>query len=163
MSSLALLMFFGVVIGFSLKLLLLSSFVFDPTVQSVVPAQSMLEYLPDAFKLFPVLLIITGLYLARQQTYAANMQYRWSKVSYFIQSKYFYDNLLNKIGKVGLRCGTKIYLSLDKGLLEWAGPYGLFLLLRPISQSIDYTFFDRRIETSFLGILVGIIFLLLLI
>jgi len=69
---------------------------------------------------------------------------------------------LNKTAKSGLRCATRVYLSLDKGLLEWVGPYGLFLALRPISQTIDYTFFDRRIETSFLGLVMGIIFLLLL-
>ena len=48
-----------------------------------------------------------------------------------------------------------MYKYLDKGVLEWLRPQGIFLVVKSLSRSIDYALFDKRIETSYLGFMVG--------
>ena len=48
----------------------------------------------------------------------AHLQQANAAILYFVQSRYFYDNLVNKMALVSLKISTKIYIALDKGILE---------------------------------------------
>jgi len=161
--SLAVLMFFSIVAGLMLKSLTISSYIFANTLYPATFSIASLEFVNLQSKMVPLILVLIGLICALKQDKIAVLQQKYARLSYFFQSKYFYDNLLNKIALLNLHCAKKIYLSVDKGILEWFGPYGLFVLLRPISLSVDLTLFDRRIEASYLGFTMGIILFLIMI
>jgi len=157
-SALLLLGFFSITLGFWLKELVLNLTLLPSLSVNTISVVSV-EFQSWHYKVFPLLLILFGFYAASKQSTLAVLQQNWNSISYFFQSKYYYDNLVNKIARYSLSLSTKIYLCLDKGVLEWIGPYGLYLLLKPISRSVDYTLFDKRIETSYLGFTFGIILL----
>jgi len=73
-SSLGLLMFFSIFVGFGLKAVVLGSLLLDPVVVSVGQSFSTLEFLPCSVKIFPSVLIIIGFCLALKQRYMAQSQ-----------------------------------------------------------------------------------------
>jgi len=157
--ALSVLGFFSVVAGFNLRGTTVSSILLTDLLSLNTTSILLVEFYGWPLKVFPSLLIFFGFYIATRQEQLAVFQQKWRQLSYFIQSKYYYDTLLNKISKYLLQISTRVYLCLDKGVLEWIGPYGLYLLLKPTSRTIDYTLFDKRIETSYLGFTFGIILL----
>jgi proton-translocating NADH-quinone oxidoreductase chain L len=157
--SLTLLMISSLLSGFGLKNIVMHSTLLNSTLHSSVPAVLTIEFFSWPLKILPIILIFLGFYLAFYQDRLAEYQQKWHYFSYFLQSKYYYDNLINKFAKVLLRRCFRTYKFLDKGLLEWVGPHGISLVLLPLSRSVNYTLFDKRIESSYLGFTAGFILL----
>lgn len=149
----------SVVAGLMLKGIVLYSFLLTSVLESAT-AVILVEFNSFAFKIAPFLFIVGGISLgALGQEKIAQLQQSNAALLYFTQSRYYYDNLLNKIALLSLKISTKVYLILDKGILEWIGPRGLIPSLYWLSLTTDYLFFDRRIETSYLCFMLGIIML----
>jgi len=161
--ALSILMFFSLTSGFGLKNLTVNSTLMSHVLHSSAVTPAVLEFFSWHIKVLPLILVFLGFYVAFYQEELAEYQQKWKTFSYFMQSKYYYDNLFNKITKWLLRRSFRVYKYLDKGLLEWLGPQGISLILKSLSRSTDYALFDKRIETSYLGFLIGVILLFFII
>jgi proton-translocating NADH-quinone oxidoreductase chain L len=160
--SLGVLMIFSLFGGFGLKNVIINSTVLSSSIESSGFIPLVPEFVSWPIKILPIIFIFLGFYVAFFQEWFAEKQQNWRQFSYFFQSRYYYDNIVNKVGKGLLRRCFRIYKFLDKGLLEWVGPYGIPFFLVPVSRSIDYALFDKRIESSYLGFTVGIVLIVTL-
>jgi len=160
--SLTILMVSSVFSGFGLKNIVMNSTLLATTLYPSTFVALTTEFFSWPVKVMPVIFIFLGFFVAFYQEWLAENQQKWHKFSYFLQSRYYYDGLINKFAEGLLRRCFRVYKFLDKGLLEWCGPYGIWLLLVPLSRSVDYTLFDKRIESSYLGFTVGSILIVLL-
>ena len=161
-TALIILVVFSIIFGYLTKTIFLYSTLLWDLQVNVSSSPSTLEFVGVLKKNLPILMILLGFLAVLKMEVLEFYMVRWKNFSYFILSKFFYDNLLNKLAKVVLVISYKLYLALDKGLLEWLGPYGIYKYLQPVSRSIDIFLFNRRMETSFLGTLIGILFFLFL-
>jgi NADH-ubiquinone oxidoreductase chain 5 len=124
---------------------------------------------PTLFKLLPLFFTITLsiLFLVYSEAYIKNlMHFKYSKLGYNIFSlfnqRFFIELFYNKyVSGLVLNLGSQTTKILDKGSVEYIGPYGLEVSLSNTSKSISKL--DSGVITSYaLYILSGLILYLLL-
>jgi hypothetical protein len=108
----------SVVTGLILKGVIFYSFLLTNVLESSTPAV-LIEFNSFLLKVMPFLFILAGAVVGIVgQERLAQFQQANASFLYFVQSRYYYDNLLNKMSLFLLKCSTKVYLILDKGVLE---------------------------------------------
>jgi hypothetical protein len=104
--------------GLMLKGIVLYSFLLTDVLESAT-ALILVEFNSFVFKLIPFFFMFSGAVVGIfGQEKIARLQQANAAILYFVQSRYFYDNLINKMALVSLRISTNIYITLDKGILE---------------------------------------------
>ena len=119
------LILFSVVAGLIIKGVVFYSFLLTDVLESS-HAIVLVEFSPTIVKVLPPVFIAIGAIVgALGQEKIAQIQQTNAVILHFVQSRYYYDNLINKLSLLVLKLSTKIYLVIDKGVLEWVGPRGL--------------------------------------
>ena len=117
-SALTPLIILSVTAGLMLKGVVLYSFLLTDVLESAT-ALILVEFNSFVFKLVPFFFMLSGAVVGIfGQEKIAHLQQANAAILYFVQSRYFYDNLVNKMALVSLKISTKIYIALDKGILE---------------------------------------------
>nr|YP_007890615.1 NADH dehydrogenase subunit 5 [Jakoba bahamiensis]AGH24109.1 NADH dehydrogenase subunit 5 [Jakoba bahamiensis] len=126
------------------------------------------EFIPIYVKLFPVFLSLLGATMAIVGNYFFTHDLYYAKISQlgrsiysFLNKRWYFDIFYNKyIGKPLLNFGYKIsFLSLDRGVIEVFGPYGLEKSVLAIASRVS------KLQTGYIYhyafiMLIGITFLI---
>ncbi len=121
--------------------------------------QSYSEFIPVSIKLIPmifgllaIVLVSFFYFILGNYFFAIKLRYYWAYK--FLIKKWFFDIFFNKIFvHYSYIFGYYItYLLIDKGILEFIGPYGLLLFCNKISKIIQKSFFSISLSFNFLNI-----------
>ena len=104
------------------------------------------EYIPQSQKFLPLFFTVLGLFLAfivnytnTKQTYILKTSWLGNKLYYMFNKRWFFDKVYNDfIGQKALSFGYNTsFKTLDKGLFEILGPFGISILFQRFTSHIS--------------------------
>ncbi len=104
------------------------------------------EYIPQSQKFLPLFFTVLGLFLAfivnytnTKQTYILKTSWLGSKLYYMFNKRWFFDKVYNDfIGQKALSFGYNTsFKTLDKGIFEILGPFGISILFQRFTSHIS--------------------------
>jgi len=111
------------------------------------------EFLSVGIKLIPVILSVIGgiisyliyVYFSKETVKVLYTNQRLRIMYIFLNKKWFFDILYASLARVLLNLGYVVtFKFIDRGIIEWIGPYGLVKIVFKISQRIN------RLSTGYL-------------
>ena len=104
------------------------------------------EYIPQSQKFLPLFFTVLGLFLAfivnyanTKQTYILKTSWLGNKLYYMFNKRWFFDKVYNDfIGQKALSFGYNTsFKTLDKGIFEILGPFGISILFQRFTSHIS--------------------------